>query len=341
MISRLFSRFHTHYLSVLISILIIILSTFKLSGCQQNTVPISRIGFAFDTVITITIYDDTKQEALNHCIELCNFYDNLLNPSKENSDIWNINHSGGTPIKVNNETAALIQLALDYCQESQGIIDLTVYPVSSLWNFSGQLETHTDNADYYVPTDSDIIPLLSHIDYRNVEVSENVITLKDSQAGIDLGFLAKGYIADKLKEYLISQNVKSGIIDLGGNVLTIGSKPDNSDYRIGIKKPFGNTNEYITTVSISDKSVVSSGCYERYFEQEGNFYHHILDTTTGFPVKSDLLGVTIISNSSAQGDFLSTYCYILGFEKAKAYIEQLDDISAIFITDESEVITIN
>lgn len=341
MISYKFSHFHTRYLFIILISFIAVLSTILLSGCQQNAVPISKTGFAFDTVITITIYDDTKEESLNRCIELCNFYDNLLNPSKENSDIWNINHSKGTPVTVNAETAELIQLALNYCQESQGIIDLTVYPISSLWNFSGQLSAHTDNAEYYVPTDNDITPLLSHIDYRNVEVNENIITLKDSHACIDLGFIAKGYIADKLKEYMISQNIKNGIIDLGGNVLTIGSKPDGSDYRIGIKKPFGNTNEYITTVSVSDKSVVSSGCYERYFVQEDNFYHHILDTATGFPAKSDLLGVTIISDSSAQGDFLSTYCYIMGFEKAKAYIEKSDDIKAIFITDESEVITIN
>lgn len=342
MISRIFSHFSTRYLCIIIIVIsVAVFSIFKLSENRQNTVPVSKTGFAFDTVITITIYDDSKQNVLNHCIELCNFYDNLLNPSKENSDIWNINHSNGTPVEINNETARLIQLALNYSHESQGIVDLTIYPISALWNFSGQLSTHIDNTRYYVPTDTEIVPLLSHVNYKNVELNENTITLKDSNACIDLGFIAKGYIADRLKEYLIDQNITNGIIDLGGNVLTIGSKPDGSDYRIGIKKPFGSTNEYITTVSVSDKSIVSSGCYERYFEQDGVFYHHILDTTTGLPVKSDLLGVSIISDSSAQGDFLSTYCYILGFEKAKAYIEKLNDVTAIFITDKNEVITIN
>ena len=155
-------------------------------------------------------------------------------------------------------------------------------------------------------------------------------------------FRSKGFIADHLKAYLLSEGIDSGIISLGGNILLIGSKPDGSSYHIGIQKPFAGGNEVITTIQNCDGSVVSSGCYERYFlldEKNEIIYHHIFDTKTGYPVQNDLLGVTILSDSSLQGDALSTYCYMLGLDEGLAYVRSLDNLEAIFITKDFEVVT--
>ena len=153
---------------------------------------------------------------------------------------------------------------------------------------------------------------------------------------IDLGALVKGYAADEMAAYLKSEGVSSGLINLGGNVLTIGSKPDGSMWRIGIRKPF-DSDAIIDTVEVSDQTVVSSGVYERYFEQDGVIYHHILDPDTGYPIENGIWGDSIICSSSLQGDALSTTCLALGVEKASELIESLDGVEAVFINDRLEL----
>ena len=149
--------------------------------------------------------------------------------------------------------------------------------------------------------------------------------------GIDLGFIAKGYIADKMKEYLLSNGVESALINLGGNVLTIGNKPDGSPYILGIQEPFSNGQSSIPNVSIRDKSLVTSGVYERYFYEKDTLYHHILDTKTGYPIDNDLLGVTILSESSMEGDAYSTICLCLGLEDGMKLIEKTEGLEALLI----------
>lgn len=163
--------------------------------------------------------------------------------------------------------------------------------------------------------------------------------LTDSKAKLDLGGIAKGFIADKMKAYLQSKKITSGIINLGGNVLTVGEKSDGSDYTVGIQKPFDESGEPICTVKVKDKSVVTSGIYERYYRVDGKLYHHILDTTTGYPVNNNLYSVTIISDSSCDGDALSTTCFALGIDKAKELINSLSGVEAIFVTDDYSIIT--
>ena len=179
--------------------------------------------------------------------------------------------------------------------------------------------------------------MVSHINYHSVKVDGNTVTLTDPEAKIDLGGIAKGYIADKLKEYLKNQGVEHALINLGGNMLALGGRPDGSDFRIGIQEPFAADGTVLTNLSISDKSVVSSGNYERYFEKDGIIYHHILDPDTGYPVQNNLYQVTIISDSSVQGDALSTTCYALGLEAGMELIQNTDGVEAVFVTDDLEV----
>jgi thiamine biosynthesis lipoprotein len=155
---------------------------------------------------------------------------------------------------------------------------------------------------------------------------------------IDLGGIAKGYIADRLKEYLVGEGVTGGIIDLGGNILCIGGKTEQEDFKIGIRQPFADRNETIASVSIRDKSVVSSGVYERYIQTEdGKIYHHILDPRTGYSYENGLLGVTIISDKSVDGDGLSTTVFALGLEDGMKLVESLDGVEAAFVTEDEKV----
>lgn len=310
-------------------------------SCSLNRTPpkYTESGFYFDTYITITLYDNSgnADTYLEHAFSMCDNYEQLFSRTIEGSDIWNINHAGGTPVKVSADTLVLIKTALEYATLSEGRIDPTIAAATSLWNFD-TTGSGSDKAPF-LPDAASLADACTHVDYRNVIIdSENqTITLTDSESMLDLGFIAKGYIADRIKEYLVSQGIEHGIIDLGGNILCIGEKPDGSAYRIGIRYPFGATSEMITSLSCKDQSIVTSGNYERYFELDGQIYHHILDTATGYPIQNRLLSVTILSSSSVQGDALSTLCYIYGLTDGMTLIESLPDVEAIFITDDYQL----
>lgn len=305
---------------------IIILTALILAGCGQEAVsePITRTGFYFDTVIQITVYNESEASYIDDCFILAEIYENMFSATVEGSDLWKINHSEGNPVAVSDETASLLHTALSYCELTDGRIDPTIESVSSLWDFSGQ-----DDAS--VPFANDIKKALSHVDYHAIQIEGNTVTLTDPEASITLGFIAKGYIADQMKEYLLSKGVKSAIINLGGNLLAVGAKPDGTAFSFGVQRPFDAQGRPITILSVSDRSLVSSGVYERCFYQDNVLYHHILDTSTGYPIENNLLGVTILSDSSMAGDALSTTCFILGAEKGMELIESLENIEAIFV----------
>ena len=175
------------------------------------------------------------------------------------------------------------------------------------------------------------------VDYKNIELKDNLLTWKHPGMGLDLGAIAKGYIADRMKDFLVSKGVKSAIINLGGNVLCIGESPEGRPFQVGIQKPFSERGESLLSLEITDQSVVSSGIYERYFEKDGVLYHHILNPKTGYPYENDLLSVSIISDRSVDGDGLSTTCFSLGLEKGMELIDSLEDVEAIFITKDETV----
>lgn len=302
-----------------------------LLGCTRNSAPISKSGIYFDTVITITVYNLEDSQFLNECFVMAETYENLFSKTVESSDIYKINHSNGTPTVVNDETIYLLQKALDYATMTNGAIDPTILPLSDLWNF-GENKT--------VPDSNNIASKLASVGYENVLVNafDNTVTLLDKNAGIDLGFIAKGYIADKMKAFLLENGVESALINLGGNILCVGTKPDGSDFKLGIQEPFEENSTNMPVISVQDKSLVSSGVYERYFYENDVLYHHILDTSTGYPVDNGLWGVTILSDSSMEGDAYSTICMCLGLDKALDLIEETEGIEALFITEDMELV---
>lgn len=321
---------HNKIISALL--LVFLLSGAFLSGCGRESVPYSESGFYFNTVITITVYRSKDARVLKDCLLLCDDYEKKLSRTLQGSDIYRLNHSGGVPVTVSEDTAYLLGQACKFAELSGGRIDPTVAPLMDLWDFTGQAADK--NAQKKIPAAADIQALLPHINYKNIRIDGNTVTLTDPQTQVDLGFIAKGFIADRLKERLLEKGVESALINLGGNILAVGSKPDGSPFEIGVRKPFDTQNTALTTLSLSDRSLVSSGVYERYFEKDGKRYHHLLDPFTGYPVENGLLGVTILSSSSMEGDALSTTAFVLGPEEGMALIESLPDTEAVFITED-------
>lgn len=311
------------------TVVLIVLCILSVCGCTTPIQPITYTDYYFDTVVSLTFYQNNGDKLAEECFTLCETYENLLSRTVEGSDVWLINHSNGSPITVSSETYELIKEALYYCELTQGKIDITVAPLMDLWQF-------TDNTKERIPpSPEEINALLAHVDYTQIVLGDNnTITLQDPEASIDLGFIAKGYITDKIKEYLISQGVTSAIINLGGNICTIGNKPDGSAYTIGIQEPFAPTGTTIETFTLSDSCAVTSGTYERYFTYNDTIYHHIIDATTGYPADNGLTSVTILCNSATEADALSTTCFVLGTEEALTLIRSVNDTECIFIDEE-------
>ena len=326
----------------------LLLSSAAFSGCslKANTAensdagsqePVSATAIKLNTAVTVTIYDSQDRELLTECMNLCDKYEKIFSRTASDSELYQLNHRELTPVagtedtfQISDPLAELIRKGLYYSKLSEGAFDIAIEPLTSLWDFTAE--------DPQVPEDRLIQKALTKCDYHNVSVSDNnEVILKTEDTAIELGAIAKGYIADRLKDYLISQGVKSAIINLGGNVLCIGGKPNDSSFKIGIQKPFADRSETIAVMDIKDKSVVSSGVYERCFEQDGTLYHHLLNPRTGYPYDNGLIAVTIISDESVDGDALSTTCFALGLEDGMKLAESLDNVQAFFVTSDYEI----
>ena len=302
-----------------------------LSGCSIIPKEEDQIytDTLFDTIVRIEIKEPAGKDILDGCRKLCRKYDAMFSNKVEDSEISRINNAGGNPVEVSPETVKLIKKAVYYSELSNGAFDVTIAPVSDLWDFHAE--------EPAVPAPEAVAGAAGHVDYKNILIQDNTVQLLDPLARLDVGGIAKGYIADRIKDYLKEQGIRHAVIDLGGNVLTIGSRPDGTDYNIGIQKPFDTTGTPVTSVRISDKSIVTSGIYQRYFEADGKKYHHILDPRTGYPCENNLYSVTIITDSSLTADALSTTCFLLGYDKGMRLISQLDNVDGIFITNDNKI----
>lgn len=286
-----------------------------LCGCAEQENKDTK--FLLDTVVTLRATCDG--ETLDGAFELCQNFENLLSRTVKDSDVYTLNNSNGF-VEVDSHTSKIIKQAVYYGDLSGGKFDVTIYPVSSLWDFNNEV----------IPSRDEIAEALKNIDYQSIEVDDNRVNLNGKK--IDLGGIAKGYIADRLLDYFKEHGVAEGIIDLGGNVVVFGER----DYTVGIKKPFTDS-EIAASLVVKNKSVVTSGTYERYIPSDIMLYHHILDPKTGYACDTDLTSSTIISDSSMQADAYSTICILLGLEKAKEFIEKESGVEAIFIDNDGKI----
>ncbi len=302
-----------------------------LTGCQRKIEPISKSGYMLNTFVTVTIYDKDDPEILEGSLELCRSYENILSKTLEGSEVYRLNHRplGEQTVTVSQDVANLVSRGISYSQMSDGGFDVTVEPLSSLWDFT--------SSDPVIPGDDEIRQAAAKVGYGNLKLEGNTLTFLSPETTLDFGAIAKGYIADRIKDYLLEKGVKSAVINLGGNVLCVGEKPDGEAFKIGLQKPYADRNETIEILDIRDLSVVSSGVYERHFEKEGVNYHHLLDPKSGYPYDNGLVSVTILSNLSVDGDGLSTTLFSLGLEKGMELANSLEDVYAVFITKDGEV----
>ena len=306
--------------AVLLTAVIIIPQT----GCGGKE-PVSGSEFCLDTSCEITIYDmegmseDKAAGIIDQAFAEIREYENMLSRTVEGSDVYRINHADGKSTEVSAETLDVIRTGLLMAELSGGKFDITVGALTDLWKFTSYNPS--------VPEDQEIRKALETVGYENITMKGNEVGLSDSETRIDLGGVAKGYIADKTGEYMEAQGVTKAIINLGGNITAIGEKEEDTPWTIGIERPYSDRSEIVGSIKVSDKTVVTSGIYERQFVEDGVRYHHVLDPQTGYPAETDLEAVTItaVKGNSGFCDSLSTACLILGKEKAHRLVLKLQD----------------
>lgn len=323
--------------TIYIIILSMIFSLLLLTGCfsrQDQNKPVVKTSFLMDTLVKITAYGPGASDAIDKAFDEILEIQNKMTAKGETSEVISINNAAGKgKIKVSEETINVIERGLYYSHLSAGRFDITIGPLIELWGIG------TEAAK--VPSEAQLKAATQLVDYKKVLLNkeENSVMLERENMGIDLGAIAKGYAADAVKEVLLNEGVDSAAIDLGGNIMLIGSKPDGSPWRVGLQSPFDTRGNIFATLEVVDKTLVTSGTYERYFEYQGKRYHHILDPQTGYPVENGLSSVTIIANSSMDADGLSTAAFALGLKDGMELIKKTPGISAVFVTDERKVYT--
>lgn len=310
-------------------ILSLVLIISILLGCQPRQDPLSQKEFCLDTVVRITLYDSDSKNILNKCFDLCRKYELIFSNTNTSSELYKVNHD---PLKtsyqpISKDLAHIIEQGLYYSQLSKGAFDITIGSISSLWDFKSNHPS--------LPDASLIKKNLSNVSYTNVICHDQKILYKNKETMIDLGAIAKGYIADQIKSYLLKKHISSALINLGGNILCVGNKNGNP-FTIGITDP-KKTNSSIIRIEAQDQSIVTSGIYQRNMTINKHFYHHILDPHTGYSYNNDLASVTILSPTSTQGDALSTVCFSLGLDEGLKLIDSMKGIEACFIDKNNHI----
>ena len=289
----------------------------------------SKDIFAMDTYMTVTAYGAKAQEAVDEAEAEIQRLDELLSTGKEESEIAQLNQNKSATLS--EDAGYLVERALELNKETDGAFDIAIYPVMEAWGFPTQ--------NYQVPTADTLESLLKLADASQIIYDENSRKISFDREGmkIDLGGIAKGYTSSRIMDIYKENNISSGLVNLGGNVQALGTKPDGSKWRVAVQSP-DDTEDYLGILSVEDKAVITSGGYERYFEQDGKTYHHIIDPKTGYPAENGLTSVTVVSEDGTLADGLSTSLFIMGKEEAiefwKAHSEEFD---TIMLTDEGKL----
>ncbi|MDR2957457.1 MAG: FAD:protein FMN transferase [Coriobacteriales bacterium] len=307
--------------------------------------------FAFNTIVSVISYGsvETSSQAFAMARDECRRFERLFSRTLPHSDIANINQSGGNEVEIDFDTHTVLKAAQYYCQQSQGMFDITIGPVVALWDFQQGI----------IPNQEQLTSALCHVDWQGLHLRRTTLSditgdsssddinthyyahLDDPKAAIDLGGIAKGYIADRLAEVFRSQELNNFCINLGGNTLASGKKPDGSAWRVGVQDP-QNPNAILQTIDAIDVSVVTSGVYERCFIENGILYHHILNPKTGYPVATDVAGVTVVAQASIDAEGYSTTLLAMGIKPGTEFVKQHPEIiQAVFVNFEGHIVMVN
>lgn len=319
-----------------LTFLLLLIFSSMLVGCNKNKTStpevISKTELFMGTVVKITLYDNNDSSILDKAFDRVSEIESLVSINKSGTELDKVNDLAGiSPVELTSTTYEIVKKGLEYSKLSNGDFDITIGPLVKLWNIG------LDDAK--VPTQEEIDLVLPLIDYNLVDLNDenNTIFLKNKGMMLDLGSIAKGYAADEISSILTKNNVNSAIINLGGNIYAHGIKPSGQDWNIGIQNPFSTRGDIIGTLKVKNKSVVTSGIYERYIEKDGIKYHHLLNPNTGYPFENNIAGVSIITDKSIDADVLSTTVFAKGLEKGLEFVETLPNVDAIFITKDNKV----
>lgn len=316
----------------IIKALALFLTAFTVSACGgdlSSSPPVYQTGFiSMDTYISLTVYGDNGEQAAKDCQKEIERIEALLSATDPESEVSEINASEGKPVTVSGDTGAVIEQALLTAEESGGALDITLRPVIKEWGFT--------TGDYKVPDPEVLKKLLENTDYKAVRLTENTVTIPEN-CQIDLGAAAKGYAGDKAIEILKASGVTSALINLGGNVQTLGAKPDGTSWNIAVRNPFDESN--LCVLKLQNKAIVTSGNYERYFEDEnGRRYHHIIDPADGYPADNGIVSATIIGDNGLTCDTLSTAVFVMGSEKAEKLWREKGSFEMLLVTDDKRIL---
>ena len=282
--------------------------------------------------ILLKLFDDNAALAAQ-VFRLIRHQENILTVNRAHSEVMAINHAAGKEaVCVSQPVFDLIQCAHQVSLLPQSLFNFTIGPLVKRWKIGFQGRS--------VPPQAELDALRALTDPRQVELdpARRAVFLRQPGMEIDLGAIAKGYIADLVRSFLRQQGVERALINLGGNVQTLGAPPQAAGWAVGLKAPFGQADDFIGVIEVAGKSVVTSGVYERYFELDGRLYHHILDARSGYPLDNELLSVTVISDRSVDGDIYTTLLYGLGVEKGLDALRDAPHIEALFVTRAGEVV---
>ncbi|SFC93060.1 FAD:protein FMN transferase [Clostridium uliginosum] len=317
---------------LIITIIVGVILIFIFVTGKYERPSIIKSSYALGTIINLNVCGSNGQKAIEEAIKKLNDIDDKMSAFKEDSEISKINFkAGATSEVVSRDTYFVIEKAVEYSKILEGTFDPTIRPLLKLWNIGTE--------DEKIPEKHQIEETLKLVNYNDVilDKSNFSIMLKNMKQALDVGGIAKGFAADEVRDIFYKHNIKSALIDLGGNIFALGNKEDGTSWKVGIQNPFKSRGEHVGILSVKNKSVVTSGNYERYFIKDGKRFHHIIDPKTGYPSQSKIISATIISDNSIDGDGLSTGVYILGIDKALKIIEAIEGIDAIFITEDKKV----
>ena len=271
-------------------------------GCapRWNT----ALGYYFDTFVSLQ--GRCKESVLQEALQECARYEALLSKNRQDSDVWRLNHAQGERVPVSEETRAILSMAQEVSEASHGWFDVTIAPASALWDFKAEAPA--------LPEAAALAEAAALVDYTQVTIAPAGVRLGEGQS-IDLGGIAKGYVADALVSFLADRGVTDALVNIGGNVKALGQNERRGPWQVAIQDPAGQYGSGVGVVSLpSGYSLVTSGVYERGFDLDGIRYHHILDPYTGYPIQNGVLSVSILAKSSLLADALSTACFALGVE---------------------------
>jgi thiamine biosynthesis lipoprotein len=294
--------------------------------------PLTRTESLLHTVVQLSIYHENQEKVMDQAVDYIKEMEGLLSTTLEGSDIDRINKSAGEKaVKVDDRTFELIETALETSKNSHGRFDITIGVVNKLWNIG------EENARK--PEQSEIEAALPFVDYHKVKLDKKEKTVYiDKGMSLELGAISKGYIADQVEKIFEKAGITTAIINLGGNVVVMGTSPNHDNgWKVGVQDPDKTRGATVGNVFQTNRSIVTSGIYERYIEVDGKIYHHILDPRTGYPVDNNISGVTVFTDTSTQGDALSTTLFVLGIQEGMDYINKLEGVEAVFIDKEHGV----